>query len=91
LYWHRGESYKICEKGGGSKAKVRYALEVSSSCKTAKPENGNGRYLFSDVSIDDLKAKFNNLTKAEIKGANTSRDKTKGFILINKVTREQPT
>jgi group I intron endonuclease len=59
---------------------------VSHSCKNAKPLNGSGRWLFSDISIDDLKTKFNNLTKAEIKGSNNY---SKGFILINKITNKQ--
>lgn len=57
------------------------SANISRSCKTAKPENGEGRWLFSDISIEDLKAKFNSLTQTEIKGLNTY---PKGFILINK-------
>ncbi len=102
---------KLSELGGGSNAKVRFALEVnnvnkihtfkssyeaanftgvtpgniSASCKNAKPENSeSGRWLLSDISIDDLKAKFNTLTKAEIKGYCN-----RPFILINKSTKKQ--
>jgi group I intron endonuclease len=59
---------------------------IASSCKNAKPLNGSGRWLFSDVSIDDLKAKFNKLTQAKIKGINNYSN---GFILINKITKKQ--
>jgi group I intron endonuclease len=33
--------------------------EVHKSCKNIKPTNGQGRWLFSDVSIEDLQTKFN--------------------------------
>jgi hypothetical protein len=53
-------------------------------CKNAKPLNGNKRWLFSDISIDDLKAKFNNLTLFEIKGRCNRL-----FMLVNKINGEQ--
>jgi hypothetical protein len=59
---------------------------ISLSCKNAKPYNGLGRWLFSDISINDLKVKFNNLTQTNIKGIN---DYSNGFILINKITKKQ--
>jgi group I intron endonuclease len=71
-------SYEAANFTGVPQGRVPY------SCKNAKPYNGSGRWLFSDISIDDLKAKFNNLTKKEIKGINNYY--SKGFILINKVT-----
>jgi predicted GIY-YIG superfamily endonuclease len=107
--WHK----KLCERGGGCRAKIRYALEVNNpqiiytfkssyeaaqitfvlhnnislSCKTNLLKNSeSGRWLFSDVSIDDLKAKFNKLTQKEIRGNNNY---AKGFILIDKKTKEQ--
>jgi group I intron endonuclease len=102
---------KLCSKGNGSKAKVRYSLEVnnpeiiytfkssyeaeaftkvlnkyiSTACKTASPCNSElGRWLFSDVSKADLINKFNNLTKAQIKGAGNKK-----FILINNKTQQE--
>jgi hypothetical protein len=60
---------------------------ISDSCKKGKPYNSeSGRWLFSDVSINNLKAQLNNLTQKEIKGLNNY---SKGFILINKITRKQ--
>ena len=77
-------SYEAAEFTKVPRSKIPY------SCKNAKPENSeSGRWLFSDVSIDDLKTRFNNLTRAEIKGSNNTRDKDRGFILINKITGEQ--
>jgi predicted GIY-YIG superfamily endonuclease len=57
-----------------SGVEASYFIKVSTgnicySCKNVKPYNSElGRWLFSDVSIEDLKFKFNNLTQKEIKG-----------------------
>jgi predicted GIY-YIG superfamily endonuclease len=60
-----------------------YDGDVSHSCKNAKPYNGAGRWLFSDVSKADLQTKFKNLTQAEIKGANNRK-----FVLIDIITKQ---
>jgi group I intron endonuclease len=60
------------------------------SCKKTSLENGKGRWLFSDVSKADLEKKFKTLGQKKITGnkeTNTSRDKTRGFILIDKKTK----
>jgi group I intron endonuclease len=60
-------------------------INIWRSCKDAQPENGDGRWLFSDISEKDLIYKFNNLKQKEIKGSNINR----AFILINKKTLEK--
>lgn len=60
-------------------------------CKAANPENGKGRWLFSDVSEADLKTKFKFLEHKKLIGnkeTNNSRNKKQGFKLINKKTGE---
>lgn len=44
---------------------------IAYSCNNAKPLNSKkGRWLFSDISAEDLKNKFSKLTQAEINGTN---------------------